>query len=217
MTVRKIRASKPQQLKKTNTDRLRANKTQKLSTEALVDVCLNLPLTSELVINGQKAPIKLNGHSEVYRELMQREDAALAILDKINLRSKEQVRNYDAENFKNALHFFRNLMNGPLLLAQDPILHKLDKKDKIRLMANCITILKEMTRQKDKFGLTTLSYVAYMMGKIMTNVDSKLFNSKLKEFNGVAQYLRSSALPGAHTLDELSDLANDFVKQADAD
>jgi len=184
-----------------------------LSTEVLIDNCLDSPLTSKIIVaNGKKTAVKLGNKSKTHQELFKRNDAADILMGRFNGPATAAIMKYDSGNFLNSLHFFRNIINTPLLLSQNEILNKLNKEKKVELIANSIVILNEMLKHQDRFGLTTLSYIAYLMSKIMTGVDRKLFKEKLSENKRLLKYLTTSNLPDKNSIKELTQVAEDFIQ-----
>ncbi len=183
---------------------------KKMSTEGLIETCLNYPLVggmfaSNNIQSGFNSIVsKFNG----LQELLQRKDVGSKLLMRYR-----QFRKLDSQTLKKELgdtglfHF----LSFEVLISQDAVLSKMTKGERIELLKECVVKYQEKRKYPDTFGyilgetaIPGAPETILIMGRVLQYEEYKLFKIKVQDNKLLQDFLKGNHMP-RHTIENLAD------------
>lgn len=183
---------------------------QNMSTEALVETCLNYPLFPDIwAFNSyqegiDKAISSFNG----FQKLLQHKNAGVELLkryQKINLEDLEQEKtNTDKWKFK------IKVCEIEALLSQFKILQYLQKSEVEILLRHTLDKSK-VIRTSGKYSFFSYETNTYLALKILSTSNYEILNQKLKDDKNLEKFYRIGTGLNEKTLLDIVEMAHSFL------
>jgi hypothetical protein len=165
---------------------------KRLSTDALVETCLNYPLFSQVVLYNSlqdgfsRFANKFNG----FKELLSRSDAPALLL--------ERYKKMDPSGYSQSWplvqkgQFIYSYLFIEILLGQDEIISKLNPNVKKELARETVKKFDAKAKEKELFGLVGLSHTSFVMSKTL-NLEKHTAYKTLRDQNKSVAHLQETA------------------------
>lgn len=184
-----------------------------MSTEALVETCLNYPLLPDIwafnsyqqgidkAVSGFNGFQKLQLHKNAGDELLKR-------YQKINMDDLEKKKTYNQQG-----DFILSISKIEALLSIRSIVENLSKSNKKTLLNSLLLKNKEM-RNNGQYSRISIEANTYVVIKILLHEDYILFTQKIKEDKNLEKFCRIGAGLNKSTLENIIEIANSFLLSA---
>jgi hypothetical protein len=174
-----------------------------MSTDELLQVCLNYPMALEIMAydNPQQGIEAIIRQFNGLQELMKREDAAILLLENYSkLNPKHLDENWTLVKKGNFAFKFRYI---ELLLAQDKIFSKLNTNQRHQLLKESIQKFESKKKNPEVFGLSSLSTPTLLMVRILEKDNNQSFKQKIGENKKLNVLRKTARLVDLELLDQL--------------
>lgn len=180
---------------------------REMSTEGLIETCLNYPLYWEVVAynSPQQGFDVVASRFSGLQELLRREDAGSKLLARYCKMDPEAIGEDWTllQKGKYAVGFTYIEM----LLAQDDIISRLTPAERRDLLAECLQKSHSKQVYAEGYGYTGQANIAWIMGRILQKEDAEGFNQKIRGNENLQIFLE-----GGSFMDE--EILNDIFLQA---
>jgi len=184
-----------------------------LSTEDLINICLDYPLFFTLTAfnNMQEGYEQVSTEFNGFKELIQRKD-----FGKLMLKNYKSINTFDINNLSTDLSkgkFIFRIFYLELMLSQNNSLDNLDVAERKDLLKEGIIKAKEKQQANSSLFQIQLSYL--LMGRILNFEKYENFIKKFSSKNTKYDlFLRSVRLTDTELLIEIGRSATDFIEQS---
>ena len=176
-----------------------------LTTEALVETCLNYPLFNE-VFYASDLPKGLDALTKSFNgfnELFKRKDAGKELLRSYKLKNPKDISDSSSDIDKGLFTF--DFIYVELLLSHSQILNNLNSKERVEVAKEAIKKYDAKKERIDIFGDFGLTTSVFVIGKILktedklTDVLQLVPKEELETFLATAMYSNTSTLSALYT------------------
>lgn len=146
---------------------------KEMTTEALLETCLNYPLNYETTLSSNKDSTFtfLTGRSNAYKELFDRKDLVKVILKKFEDSDPNRINHFD-DYYEESLFWQKQGMFG-LLIANDKVLKRFSTKEKKELVKHSLNKIEKMEMNKKEYSIATIALSNLHLTKIV-EIDSSI-------------------------------------------
>jgi len=182
-----------------------------LSTEELLDVCLNYPLITDIMAfnNVQDGFNAFKTNFNGANELLQRDNFSDILLERY---TKIEPSNYLSEwsNFEKGKYAYK-IMVLEFFIAQDEVLNKLNqekKKDLIKLLL----LKKEEKNDRKVYDYHSIMSIYYPISKIILadEIDKTIINEEI--ISEILKFSKSGYMRSMHLIPYIDSIAFNFAK-----
>lgn len=182
-----------------------------MSTEGLVETCLTFPFYMDIFAfnNLQEGFQKISSRFNGFEELFKRNDAGIIIL-----------KRYEALQPDNFDYTWTNIQKGNLgwklsyieiLLAQNEIINKLNKIDRLELLNNCLQKLRIKQNNPELYGMDALGMTVLVMGRVLKHEELSALKTKTVDDKNLESFIEKGELNKTNSLDEIIKLTKQFI------
>lgn len=184
---------------------------KKMSTEGLVETCLNYPLFGSMLAysNLQTGFEIVSKHFNGLQELLNRKDAGNVLLNKYKKLNPEMLGFYRFD-YDKEVYVFTYI---ELILAQEQIISLLSDKERIELLKVSISKLEEKQNYPEKYSLFVQKTSYLIMARLLKHEGVNIIedNSRLEEIEELNQFIEYCILPNLNILNLIKEKAISFL------
>lgn len=181
-----------------------------LSTEALVETCLNYPMFGSIIFYNdlQTGFEKVTKYFNGLQELLKREDAGKVLIKKYEQINPEQL-GFERFEYMNTVYVY---MYIELILAQEDVISSLLQEERIELIKMSLHILAEKQKYPKKFSSFVQETSYLLMARLLKYEGVNLIedNSKLENQSKIDLFIRYCILTDPSILDLIKEKAINF-------
>jgi hypothetical protein len=163
-----------------------------LSTEALIQTCLDYPAAGVLVIHNtpqqgfNEWKERFNGINELYK----RKDASQELLSLYKNFNIDAFNNLTTDYSKGEFSF--RLKRMEIIIVQDSLLNKLTNSQLKEFLRRCITNYKLMEKNED-FGFSSMESTGRIICKIASILDTESLTNQMKSL-AIQEFIKTGLL-----------------------
>lgn len=186
---------------------------KKIATEDLVKTCLNYP-EFRLIMTRNSLQMGYDYLKSIFNgfgELEKRSNTGALLLDEYQKFDPSNIKNYDTHLEKGG--FSSKMRYIEILLAQKPILSKLDVKTKEKLIENCIfnyEKIEELTEYYTTFNLLTPTLI---LGRILEVDNLPEYVAQKTVDKNLQKFVDYSMLYDYSSLSDIIDISKEYIIQ----
>lgn len=184
-----------------------------LSTEELVKSCLNYP-EFRLIMTRNSFQMGYDYLKSIFNgfdELEKRNDAGILLLHEYQKFTPSNIQNYDTPLKKGG--FSSKMRYLELMLAQKPILLKLDTKSKKELLERCILNYEKIKKLPEYYTTYNLLTPTLILGRILEVDNYQEYIAQKDIDRNLQKFVDSSMLFDYSSLSDIIDISKEYVFQ----
>lgn len=184
---------------------------REISTENLVEACLNYPLYGDMFAYDQlqKGFDVVTAHFNGLQELIKRRDSGKILLYKyIKMDPKALNVNWSIKKQGDyALKFYFI----EILIAQNAILSTLQKTERESLLKECIRKAQEKIQNSQFYGTSSFTTIGLIVGRILLIEKFDLLGQRIQTDTKINDFLQDGSIPEATYVNELLIFASQYL------